>query len=158
MSDRYRFRVTKNFKLDPADAETLERVKKAGRNAALFGDFRKPRNPQFHRLMHALGGLAVENLAEFEDLDAHGALKRLQTEADVECDRMAIFDPQQPSSDPRGAVMEIRAPRSLSFASMDEEKFREVSRAICHRLTAYWPDCSIEDIWAMAHEWMRRAA
>ena len=45
-------------------------------------DVKKPRNPQFFRLAHALGQMVIENIEGFENFtNYHDALKRIQREA-----------------------------------------------------------------------------
>ncbi len=85
-----------NGALVPADRYSAEALKarKLGPGDVVFAVLRKPRNPKHHRLAHALGQLLVENLDEFAELDAHSVLKRVQLEADIACDQMAInLDP-----------------------------------------------------------------
>lgn len=81
-------------------------------------DMKKPRNQKFHRLAHALGGWLVDNLAAFEGVDSHGALKRLQREAGVCCESQEI------DLGPLGKVA-VSVPESLSFDSMEQGRFDE---------------------------------
>jgi len=138
--------------LVPADGITQARMRERGYATGdlVFAEIKKPRNPKFHRLMHALGGLATESLDEFSGMGAHAVLKRLQLEAGVGCEEVAYkID---------GELIVQRIPLSLSFESMDEGEFHEVAGAIAHRLTHYWPDCTADEIWGMAEEWQARAA
>ena len=106
----------------PADNYTAERL----RGRLKVGDIvaatiSKPRNPGFHRLAHALGKLLADNLDEFDGMEAHGVLKRLQIEGNIACNAIAVVFPGV-------GPCEYRIPQSLSFASMDETAFREVFR------------------------------
>ena len=53
--------------------------------ATLRCDMKQPRNPQFHRLAHALGQLVTQNIDDFSGKNAHDALKKLQIGSGVEC-------------------------------------------------------------------------
>lgn len=110
----------------------------------LSAEMRKPRNVRFHRMAHALGKLLAENLVEFEDLDGHQVLKRIQVEADIECEHAAIIlDGKKP--------MIWRFPRSLSFDSMSEERFAKFYAQVCKYICArYWPELDQKKIEEMA--------
>ncbi|TQE94108.1 MAG: hypothetical protein FKY71_17820 [Spiribacter salinus] len=138
--------------LIPADSTTQARMRERGYKTGdlIFAEFRKPRNPQFHRLIHAIGGLAANNIDEFHGMSAHSVLKRLQLESGVGCEEIAYKVGDQ--------MVVQRIPLSLSFESMEDGEFKEVSAAICHRLTHYWPDTSSGDILAMAQEHERGSA
>ena len=104
----------------------------------------KPRNPKFHRLVHGLGAMVVENIEGFEGMDSHKALKRLQREGLIECDEMTF------KVDGCGMVTQY-TPRSLSFESMSEEVFAEVYRQICKVIIKmYWPSETTDGIEKMA--------
>ena len=136
--------------LMPSDSRSAQVASKWRPGETLGGELRKPRNPRFHRLIHAIGGLAAENLDEFHGMDAHQVLKRLQIEANVGCDEMAVMMGKRPQI--------VRIPQSLSFASMGQEKFKEVSTALCDYLvTRYWPDTTVEEIHQMADEFAQGA-
>ena len=110
----------------------------------VFAEIRKPRNPNYHRLAHALGQLLVENLDEFAELDAHSVLKRVQLEADIACDQMAINFPGL-------GPCTYRIPRSLSFESLDQTQFEAVYSAMCrHIAERYWPSLTPEKVAEMA--------
>lgn len=143
--ERFPLRIVKGAFL-PADQTTLKRLrdKKFSTGDIVFVEFRKPRNPKFHRLAHALGRLICENIAAFEDLDPHKVLKRLQIEARVGCEEMAIYVPGV------GMCLHL-TPKSLSFESMDEGEFHEVMQGFCRHISkVYWPSLSAEQIESMA--------
>jgi hypothetical protein len=145
MTGKLATRLT-NGALVPADRYSAEALKarKLGPGDVVFATLRKPRNPKFHRLAHALGQMLVENLDEFAELDSHSCLKRLQLEADIACDQMAInFPGLGPCS--------YRMPRSLSFESLDQTQFEAVYTAMCrHIAERYWPSLTPERVAEMA--------
>lgn len=138
--------------LVPADSATQSALRSSGYalGDTVYAQIKRPRNPAFHRLAHAIGRLAADNIDAFAGMDAHRVLKRLQLETGAECDEVAF----------RLAGHDViqKIPRSLSFGSMDEQRFQALMQAICHRLTEYWPDTTVEDIERMADEHMRRQA
>lgn len=127
---------------DLSRAELKRRSFKVG--DVLRAELKKGRNPEFHRLMHAFARLVAENIEAFAGLDAHSVLKRLQVEGNVGCDEIAVVFPGI-------GPCTYRIPRSLSFASMDEGEFREVSRAFAAYVArTYWRTCTPEEIESMA--------
>ena len=108
-------------------------------------DVKKPRNPQFFRLAHALGQMVIDNVEGFENCtNYHDALKRLQREAKIECDISTV-------ELGKNAVAEIVTPRSMSFESMGEDRFREVYQGMCNHVAQnYWPEMTPEKIEQMA--------
>lgn len=160
-----------------ATASDADRLKTKGNKVGdlVFARMTKPRNPGFHRLAHAIGKLAVENIDEFTHLEAHAALKRLQVEAQVGCDFLSVdigtvwhqvlgfIDTSigRPVADMlrlameamglKGKLVTIAIPRSLSYDSMDEIEFKQVIKGICQYMAArYWPTMSPEQIEEMA--------
>ena len=150
---RYALRVIESGHYAPADASTAGQLRGKHKVGDLvFAEFKKPRNPGFHRLAHQLGGMLAENLDAFEGVEAHAVLKRLQWEANVGCEE---FGAQAPGL---GAVS-IRVPRSMSFESMDEVEFKQVITALCrHVAKTYWPTCTAEEVERMASCWVEDAA
>jgi hypothetical protein len=143
--ERFPMRVQKGCFV-PADRSTQERLRERGFKAGdlVFMEIRKPRNPRFHRLAHALGQLCAENIEAFDGMEAHRVLKRLQIEAGVGCDNMGIIIPGI------GKCLHV-LPRSLSFESMSEDEFYEVVRGFCRHIAAnYWPTLTSEQVEEMA--------
>jgi hypothetical protein len=96
-------------------------------------ELKKARNPQFHRLAHAIGSLVVDQIPEFEGLDAHEAVKRLQRETGVCCESMEI------DLGPLGKVP-VSVPRSIAFDEMGEDEFQRLVQAIFALIARrYWP-------------------
>ena len=138
-------RATGHRWLVPADRPSYEALQSWDLSKVRAGDLKCPRNPQFNRLVHALGGLAADNLDAFEGMDCHRVLKRLQIESGVACEEMAIRIGKQ--------MVIHRLPQSLSFASMDEDSFHGVVNSLCdHLVTYYWPTTEVKEILKMADE------
>ena len=132
--------------LVPLDDLSREELRSRGYRVGdvLRAELKKARNPGFHRLMHQLGNLVAANVDGFDGLSAHAVLKRLLIEAVIACDQTSIKV--------AGLGMCVHnSPRSLSFDSMDEGEFREVSRQFAaHIAQTYWPNCTPEEIEQMA--------
>jgi hypothetical protein len=84
-------------------------------------------------------------------MDWHAVLKRLQIEANVGCDEVALnFPGVGPCS--------YRVPRSLSYESMDETEFHEVIAAMCKYVEkTYWTTCDPGEVERMASVWVEAA-
>lgn len=141
------FRVQKGC-LMPADsyAESRLRARNYHLNDLVTVVIKKLRNPRFNRLLHKIGCLVVENIESFCSYKAHDALKRLQIEANAGCQELKIWR--------HGKWELLRIPNSLSFESMDEGEYQEVSRKICHYLSnEYWPSMTPEAIEQLANQY-----
>lgn len=131
--------------LIPADSYTQRRLRELGykRGDLVFAEFFKPRNPLFHRLAHRLGDLCAKNLDAFAGMDAHDALKKLQLDAEVECEEARAIVPGL-------GVMQVLTPISLAFESMEEGRFQTFMRRVyAHIARRHWPDMSEEQIAVM---------
>jgi len=141
MSEKIMLIVRKGC-LFPADdiAEEALRERKYAVNDKVSAVLRKPRNPQYHRLAHVFGKMLVENLEDFENLNSHEALKKIQIEAKIKCQRIPILLKHTRISD-------YLIPQSLSFESMDQTEFQEVYKAMCaHVFKRYWPDLTPQQV------------
>lgn len=129
--------------LVPADDLALARLRQRGYAVGdlITAELRKPRNPKFWRMAHALGIALIQNTDDFAHYtDAHSVIKRIQLEANIACDATLIKAPGL-------GMLEHRVPRSLSFESMDEGQFQTVYAAICdHVVRTYWPDLDMRQI------------
>lgn len=136
--------------LVPHDAYTTSQLRAKGYHIGdvLSAELRKPRNPGFHGLAHRLGELIASNLDAFDGVEAHDVLKRLQIEANIGCDEIALnFPGVGPCS--------YRVPRSLSYESMDDGEFKGVIAGMCAYVSkTYWASLSPEKIEAMADAWV----
>jgi len=143
--ERHALRVIKGG-FAPADGGTANRLREKGVRIGdlVFVEMKKPRNPKFHRLVHAFGEILVQNIEAFEAMNSHSVLKRLQIEAGVGCDEIAVIFPGI-------GPCTYRIPRSLSFESLDETEFKEIFRSMCVYISkTYWPSLSPEKIESMA--------
>lgn len=139
--ERFMLRVDKGC-LKPADEYTRRKLRERGYHTGdlLHADLAKPRNPGFHRLVHAFGQLCADNIEAFEGMDAHMVLKRIQLEGDIGCDHIAL---RFPGIGP----CEYRIPQSLSYQSMDEGAFHELFMQMCLYISrTYWPSMSPDEI------------
>lgn len=146
------FRVERGA-LVPADTYTWARLRERGYKIGdlLAADLTKPRSPGFWRLAHRIGTLCARNIEEFSGMDAHAVLKKLQFDANIECDVSETVIPGV-------GVMTHRTPRSLSFESMDEGEFRVVTRAFCrHIAQRYWPEMDEDAVAEMAENFVEEA-
>lgn len=143
--DRIYLRVIKGG-LVPADNYAASQLRQRNYHIGdlIAAELVKPRNPKFHRLVHQLGQLVVQNIESFKGIEAHAALKRLQLEGKIACDELGIMVPNF------GMVIQL-IPRSLSYDSMDEGEIHEVARGISRTIAErYWQDCTPEQIEEMA--------
>lgn len=103
--------------------QRLLRERKFNVGREIRAELKQSRNPAFHRLVHALGHLLVDNVDGFETLTSHDAIKRVQREAGVFCDQTEI------DLGTFGTVS-VSQPRSIAFDEMEEGEFGELFRAI----------------------------
>lgn len=141
--ERIALRVAKGA-LVPADGLSVDRLRAKGYHIGdiVFAEIKKPRNPGFHRLAHALGKLVGENIDSFAGMAPHAVIKRLQCESGIGCEEIAYQI--------KGMTVLQRIPVSLAFESMDNGEFSEVFAGMCHHLSSvYWPTATSEQIAAM---------
>jgi hypothetical protein len=147
--EKIMLRVAKGC-LKPADpySESILRARNYSLNDLIQADLKKLRNPRFNSLTHALGSLIVENIESFDGYDAHGALKRLQLEANAGCYELKAFM--------NGKWGFCRLPESLSYDSMGEEKYQSVMKKIfAYVAENYWTTETPAEIERMSYEHMR---
>ena len=139
--------------LVPADDLAAARLRQRGYaiGDTVSAELRQSRNPGFHRLAHALGGLVAANVESFSGLNGHQCLKRLQWESGAGCDEMAV-------NVPNVGMMNVRIPRSLAFDSMSQEEFYEVYTQLCRQVAKYWPGLDEHEVQRMAECFTREAA
>lgn len=86
--------------------------------------FAVDRNLKNFRQAHALAKFVRDNTEAFPaDMDSHMVLKRLQVDADIECD---LVDEQAYIEGLGWIPIKRRKPRSLAFESMTQTVWREV--------------------------------
>lgn len=103
----------------------------------------KVRNIKFNNLVHKFGELLAQNLDDFDGMEAHAVLKRLQLESGVACDEIQL----------RGdfGLVYHRQAQSLSFDNMDDGEFSEVFRGLSRHVSKrYWTSLTPEQIEQMA--------
>jgi hypothetical protein len=139
-------------------------------------EFRRPRNVRFHRLVHAIGTLCVEQIESFEGMDAHSAIKRLQSEAELFCDteyidaspvvatilaivRSVLGEAAAQMLSkvlPTIKKVAVKVPRSIAFDELDETEFQELAAGIYRHLQReYWPSMTEEAIALMVEMFER---
>lgn len=113
-------------------------------NARVRADLKQPRNERFNRLVHGLGRVLVQNIDRFAGMQAHAAIKELQAESGVYCDREEFDIPGL-------GRLSRQVPQSLAFDSMGEEAFQDFWRGCCAYLVAAdWPTLTEERLTEMA--------
>lgn len=122
-------------------------------NAKVRADIKQPRNERFNRLVHGLGRVLAQNIDRFAGMQAHAAIKELQAESGVYCDREEFDIPGL------GRLTRLQ-PQSLAYDSMGEEVFQDFWRQCCAYLVATdWPTLTEERLTEMAEfETFREAA
>lgn len=97
-------------------------------------EVKRPRNVKFHRLLHAVGQVMVDNVDGWEQLSAHDAVKRLQRESGTCCEEVEIDIPGM------GKLLAKQA-ESLAFDEMAPERFAQLFEGItAHIDREYSPD------------------
>lgn len=126
-----------------ADAALL--VERAFRlNTKVRAELKQPRNERFNRLVHGLGRVLVQNIDRFAGMQAHAAIKELQAESGVYCDREEFDIPGL-------GRLSRQVPQSLAFDSMGEEAFQDFWRQCCAYLVKTdWPTLTEERLTEMA--------
>ena len=140
--------------LVPADAHSQQRLREKGYRVGdiLAAELIKPRHPGFWRLAHRIGALCAENIEAFHGLNAHQAIKKIQVDAQLECDVTYTEIPGL-------GTLVSRTPRSLSFESMEQGQFYEFAKAACrHIAETYWPHMTAERVQEMAESFVEESA
>lgn len=84
----------------------------------------EPRDSLQWRQAHALGGLLVANVDEFEGKTNHWALKKIQADGGIACEVEKIDLGNL-------GIVTRTVPRSLAYGFMDNTKWVEVYRQMC---------------------------
>lgn len=131
---------------DYAIHQLRERKFKIGDVVAV--EITKSRNPGFNRLAHALGKLCAANIDEFRGKDAHSVIKHIQLLAGIECEESII-------TVPGGGEMLCKQPKSIGFASMGQEAFRDMMLNFCRYVAeTYFEGLTAEQVQAMAERFI----
>jgi len=141
------FRVTPEGTLAPNDDISRQTLRKRGFRVGdvLAADPKKPRSLHNWRRAHKLGQMLVENIEDFQSMESHGVLKRLQVEGDIGCEKLAI-------KLPGFGVVYQNIPLSLNFSDMDDGEFHAIYGQFCqHVIDNYWTSMTPDQIEQMAN-------
>lgn len=131
----------------PIDRRLMkERGYRAGDQVRL--EVKKPRNQAFHRLLHAIGGLMVDNVEAFRDLDSHEAIKRLQTESGVCCETQMVDMGTIKFGDiavPVGMVP-VKVPKSIAFDELDASEFEHLFNGLTQHIGEHYAHVMLEEV------------
>jgi hypothetical protein len=112
--------------LRPANEADVEALQKVKTGAVLVGEFRQPRNSDFHRRYFALLNYAFEYWSppemEWRGIKAQKCFERFRRELTVLAGQYTV------TYDLKGTLR--LEPKSISFASMDEQEFRKLYAAV----------------------------
>lgn len=125
-------RVTADGRFEPASAyyAAMCRARKFRVGDLLHGDLTKPRNPRHHRLVMALLGKVLDNLAGLETIEQLLTIIKIKLgRVDTLVDSMS--------------ARVYYVPQSIAFASMDQGEFEVFWRDLCRVVARdYFPDLS----------------
>lgn len=126
--------------LSVADHDSLKRIRDG---EIIHVEYKKPRNPLFHNKFMSLVRTVYDNQETYPSVDA--LLNVFKVE-------LGYYDTMQWRS------MEIRIPRSISFASMDEIEFEEFyNKAVTMVLHRFLPSVSKVELEAYVNQIARYA-
>lgn len=111
--------------------QRLLRERKFATGREVRAELKQSRNPAFHRLVHAVGYLLVDQVDGFEGKTAHDAIKEVQRQAGICCEPMEI------DLGTLGRV-QVQVPRSIAFDEMDEGEFHEFFRGLCDHIDRHY--------------------
>lgn len=124
-------------------------------------EIKHARNAKFHRLLHAVGQVMVDNVDGWEHLNAHDAVKRLQLESDTCCETVEMGASSviqallaacesvlgQGAAKMLAAVLPeiktipVRVAESLAFDEMTPERFDQLFKGVTKHIDDnYSPD------------------
>lgn len=122
----------------PVDRRLMkERGLRAGDEVRI--EIKRKRNPKFHRLVHAIGGLMVDNVEGFELLGSHAAVKQLQRESGICCEAIEI------DLGPLGKVQANQA-KSIAFDEMEEDEFSALFKGLIAHIEATYGHVLLDDV------------
>jgi hypothetical protein len=106
-------------------------------------ELKQSRNPAFHRLVHAIGNLLVDNVEEFRDLSGHDAIKQVQAKSGVCCDpEKFVIDL---GSFGRHEVDRM-VPRSIAFDEMEEGEFKQFFEGITSYIGDHYAGVMLDQV------------
>lgn len=120
-------------KLEPADNEAIEALKKWKQGTVVRCEVKRPRNYKFHKKGFALFNLVFENQEKYETIED------LITEIKL---RVGHYEEHITM---KGVMVYV--PKSISFGSMDEDEFNAFyNKAVNIVLKYFIPDTTREDL------------
>lgn len=129
--------VRKKNTLVPLSDHDFDKLKRIKEDQIIFVDYKKPRNPLFHNKFMSMVRTVFNNQEKYIEFD--NLLNVLKIELGY-CDTMLV--PVAPGYD-----YEIRIPRSISFAKMDEIEFTEFyNKAVTMCLSRFLPQTTPEEL------------
>jgi hypothetical protein len=102
-------------------------------------EVKRPRNVKFHRLLHAIGQVMVDNVEGWEHMSSHDAVKRLQRESGVCCEQVEIDIPGM------GTLLAKQA-ESLAFDEMPPERFELLFNGITDHIDKNYSPAFTADV------------
>lgn len=128
--------------LIPVDQYALSQLREKNYRVGdvVSAELKKLNNPELHRRLFRIARLCIANIASFQSMDPHQALKRIQWEADIACEEITVLLPG-------AGAAKMRFPASLAYDAMDEGLRQQVTRAICRHISqTYWPALAPKEI------------
>ncbi len=92
----------------PLSEDDLDHLKRIKDGQIIYVDYKKPRNPLFHNKFMSMVRLVFENQDQYKDIDNMLSVLKIE---------LGYYSTLMYGS------IEIRVPKSISFAAMDELKF-----------------------------------
>ena len=117
----YLQREGERFKpLSEQDFDNLKRIKDG---SIIYVDYKKPRNPLFHNKFMSMVRVVFENQEQYTSIESMLNIIKIE---------LGYYDTMVIQGDHSGNVKyEVRIPKSISFASMDEMEFHTLyNRAV----------------------------
>lgn len=117
----------------------LMRERKFTINKEIRAELKQPRNPVFHRLMHRIGMLLVDNVEAFSGKDGHEAVKDVQMSSGVCCDLLEL------DLGPLGKVT-AKQPRSIAFDEMEQDEFKALFEGVVKYIAENYTHVMLDDV------------
>lgn len=129
-------------------------------------EFKMPRNGPFHRLLHAVGNVLVDNVEGFESHGSHDAVKRIQVEADVCCEVIemdatpvvtALLDASEALLGagarkvlaavlPEIKTIPVKIARSMAYDEMDDDEFALLFKGVTNHIDVHYGPSLTADV------------
>lgn len=128
--------------------QRLMRERRFAVGKEIRAELKQPRNPAFHRLLHAIGNLLVDNVDEFAGMNGHDAVKKVQAKAGVCCEPVMVDMGTIRFGEIEVPVGEVpvQQPRSLAFDEMEEDEFRVLFDGITAYIGEHYASVMLDDV------------